>query len=123
MARPSEKPGNLVDLISDYIKSTQENSELPSIAGLAVFIGFAKSTVYKWAEEDSEFSDALGSVSTLQEHNLINKSLNGEWNSAISKLLLHNHGYSDRSEQKHSGDQDNPIIHKVERVIVKNTKN
>lgn len=47
---------------------------------------------------------------------LIQKGLKGEWNSNIVKLMLHNHGFSDKTI--HSGDQDNPIFQKIERVIV-----
>ncbi|MEN7471298.1 terminase small subunit, partial [Providencia stuartii] len=41
------------------------------------------------------------SIKTLQENRLINKGLIGEFNPTITKLMLANHGYSEKQEVDH----------------------
>jgi hypothetical protein len=72
--------------------------KLPSIEGLARYLGVARSTVYEWEKIHSEFSDILEQVKQEQAERLINNGLSGDYNSTISKLILTKHGYSDKSE-------------------------
>lgn len=71
---------------------------IPSVAGLALYLNVARSTVYLWADEFPEFSDTLERILTSQEVKALNNGLSGDFNSAITKLVLHNHGYSDKAE-------------------------
>lgn len=71
---------------------------LPSVAGLSIYLGVARSTVYLWAEKHKEFSDILETILAEQEKRLIENGLSGTYNSNIAKLALGKHGYSDRQE-------------------------
>ena len=76
----------------------KEQTFLPTVAGLAVQMGVARSTVYLWAEEHPEFSDILELLLSQQESQLIQNSLVGMYNAPITKLLLTKHGYKDRAD-------------------------
>ena len=71
---------------------------VPSVAGLCVYLDELRSTLYSWAEkkECKEFSDTLEKIQRKQEQLLLNGGLTGETNSTITKLMLCNHGYSDK---------------------------
>ena len=74
-------------------------TNIPSIAGLAIYLDLSKDTIYAWAREYPEFSYALEKVSRLQEQKLINGSVAGTYNSTISKLIMSsNHGYKEKSD-------------------------
>ncbi|WP_392552714.1 terminase small subunit [Orbus wheelerorum] len=77
----------------------KENGGLiPSISGLSLYIGCSRSSLYNYAHESEEFSDLLETVKAIQENELINKGLSGEFNATITKLMLANHGYSDKQQ-------------------------
>lgn len=78
-----------------YLKDCIDNNRVPSAARLAVGLDVSKSTLYKWAETDDEFSDTLAKLQSIQEATLIDGSLENKLNPTISKLMLANHGYSD----------------------------
>lgn len=74
--------------------------EIPSHLGLADYLEICIRTIYYWAEDEHKkaFLHTLGRILTRQGKVLINKGLNGEFNSNIAKLMLANHGYKDKSE-------------------------
>lgn len=75
-------------------------TNIPSIAGLAIYFNVSKSTLYEWAKEYPEFSDSLDKVLRFQEHKLLNGGVSGTYNSTISKLILSsNHGYKEKTEE------------------------
>ena len=82
----------------EYIRDCLEVGEVPIAAQLAVLLDVSKSTLYKWAEDDVEFSDTLAKIQTLQEATLVKGSLNNRLNPTISKLMLANHGYKERQD-------------------------
>ena len=85
-----------------YIETyTDEGDIIPSVAGLAIKLGVARSTVYLWAETHAEFSDILGGLLAMQERILINGGLSNRLNSTIVKLVLGKHDYGDRQEIDH----------------------
>lgn len=71
---------------------------LPSIEGLARFLGIARSTIYEWEKEHKEFSDILEDIKTEQAQRLLNNGLSGDYNSTIAKLILTKHNYTDKTE-------------------------
>jgi len=73
---------------------------IPSATGLAVFLGIARSTIYKWAEIEPKFSDTLDEILSNQELDALDGGLNGDFNPAISKLVLANHGYREKQESE-----------------------
>ena len=86
---------------------TKVKVNLPTIEGLAKFLGVDKSSLYEWAEKYPEFSHALENVRIEQHDRLIDKGLSGDYNSTIAKLVLSsNHNYREKTEEerKHSGE-------------------
>lgn len=83
-----------------------DGDEVPTIAGLACLLGVAKSTIYKWGDEDKEFSDTLDALQAKQEQVLISKGLNSSFNSTITKLMLANHGYSEKTQVEHGSSSE-----------------
>ncbi len=102
--RPTKYDDKMLLKARDYIDSYEptEKHPIPMIASLAKHLGVAKSTVYLWAEDDNkaEFSDVLEQIMEEQEQYLIAGGLTGVFNSAITKLGLTKHGYTDKVESK-----------------------
>lgn len=118
--RPSKMPDDLIKKSLAYIKQCEDDLEevvkqtredgtvitttkelkvnLPSLAGLAVWLDVSRDTVYEWQQSKIEFSDICSKILTLQEMILINKALAGVYNSNITKLLLTKHGYTDKTD-------------------------
>lgn len=71
---------------------------VPIVAGLVGELGVVKSTIYKWAEEHKDFSDTLQLLQAKQERLLAGGALEGNLQATIAKLMLANHGYSDKQE-------------------------
>jgi hypothetical protein len=102
--------------VDDYEK---HDHPFPSAVGLCDVIKIGKSTLYDWAGHDEKgFSDILAAINTKQELININKGVTGEFNSAIVKLLLGKHGYSDKAENTIVGDPDKPVTHTIEVIEV-----
>lgn len=72
---------------------------IPSLAGLACYMGKTRETIYAWRDADKNFSDIVLSILAMQERQLLNGGLSGDYNATISKLVLSKHGYSDKVEQ------------------------
>jgi hypothetical protein len=101
MANRVGRPTLLTDeLISKAYRYIEECPDIvPSVVGLCVCIGVAKTTIYRWIEEDClEFKDILGAISELQELKLITGGLTSEFNPTITKMMMTKHGYSDKLE-------------------------
>ncbi len=72
---------------------------IPTVEGLALYLGVNKTTLYEWESKHEEFSNALGKLKAKQAKQLINKGLSGDYNPTIAKLILSsNHGYKEKSE-------------------------
>jgi len=98
--RPSEYSQEIVDKAKHYIENYEEFGDaVPSVVGMCRAINRGKSTIYDWAkDDDKEFSDILAQINELQELVTFNKSLTGEYNATIAKLLLGKHGYHDKQD-------------------------
>lgn len=77
----------------------QQGDAIPSVAGLACWLGISKASAYNYGEQDAEFLDTLNAIQAKQETVTLNKGIVGEFNSTIAKLVLANHGYSDKVQQ------------------------
>lgn len=98
---PSTYDQDLIDKAKDYLENFAEYEQLvPTVAGLSLHVGKHRSTVYEWANDADkpELSDILCQLMAKQEILLVNKGLSGEFNSAIDKMMLTKHGYSDKQE-------------------------
>ncbi len=108
MGRPSLFNQEMIERAQEYVwffqqpKSAEEMENdvevIPSVAGLALYLGVARSTLYEWGKQNKDFSDTLASLQDVQEVSLLNGGLRGRFNAQISKLALANHGYSDKQE-------------------------
>lgn len=109
MPRQTEYDPKVIEKVEDYLESCVDKKvegmgltvQLPSIEGLAVFLDVARSTLYKWAEDQPAFSDSLEKVLAEQAKRLQNSGLSGHYNSTITKLLMVQHGYRDAAEVNH----------------------
>lgn len=102
IGRPSEL-AECLDKAKNYLLGDYKTvgDIVPSVAGLACYLGKHKSTMYSYAEQSQAFSDTLAAIKTLQENRLINGGLNGSFNSTITKLMLANHGYREKQDIDH----------------------
>ena len=118
MARPTKLTKEITEKAATYVNETKQGGlyfgDLPTVAGLSIFVDVSRDSLYEWAKLDTplghQFSDTMERIGAEQEYKLIGKSLKGEYNAAISKLLLGNHGYSDRSVVNEKSDQTVTVI-------------
>ena len=82
--------------------------KLPTIEGLAVYLGVSRDTIYEWENVHEEFSDILASLRAEQADKLINNGLSGDYNPTIAKVLLTKHGYREGIEQ--TGKDGEPLM-------------
>ncbi|GKX40439.1 hypothetical protein SOASR014_41780 [Pectobacterium carotovorum subsp. carotovorum] len=103
VGRPSKFADSLAKA-KEYLMGGYEavGDVVPSVAGLACYLGISRSTAQEYAKEDKEFSGTLEAIKTMQENKLINKGLTGDFNPTITKLMLANHGYSEKQEVDHT---------------------
>ena len=104
--RPSKYTPELQEAADYYAANYREfDDEVPSLVGLADALDIHTSTVHDWANHDDKpnFSDTLDKISRVQHRVALSKGLRGDFNAAITKLLLHNHGYSDKSDHALTG--------------------
>lgn len=81
--------------------------KLPTMGGLAVFLGVSRGLIYEWEKTYPEFLRVLEQMRAEQEDRLLNNGLSGDYNSTISKLVLSKHGYREGFE--HGGLDGGPI--------------
>ena len=101
MGRPTKLTDALKQKAVDYLASEgwkDDGQAVPSHVGLCKVIGIARSTLYKWADEDDDISDITECCNELQENALLNGGLNGTFNATICKLIMGKHGYHEKSE-------------------------
>lgn len=104
MARPTKYTPKIQEQADAYADGgfLSCGDVVPSRAGLALELRVSRETLSNWAEVHPEFLGTLERLSWLQERISLNGGLKGELNSTIVKLLLANHGYSDRQEIDHT---------------------
>lgn len=72
--------------------------KIPTIEGLAYYLGTSRDILYDWESKDVEFSYIMEDLRSKQADSLINKGLSGDYNPTIAKVLLTKHGYRDGTE-------------------------
>lgn len=76
-----------------------EAADLPQFTAFAKKIGVSRSTLFKWAREFEEFSNAYSIAKELQEELIVNNALKNRYNPYFSQFLLKNsHGWKDKTE-------------------------
>lgn len=107
IGRPSLLDEELLEKAKHYMIEGYKEIEniVPSVAGLCCYLGVSKSAVYVWSEKSeanlndpirAEFMDTLDAIQAKQEMLLINGGLSQSFSGTITKLMLANHGYSDK---------------------------
>ena len=119
VGRPSKYNADLLKQAENYMLGgwKEVNDTIPSLAGLACYLGLSRETVNAWSNEKPEFSDITRGILALQERELINRGLLKEFDSGISKLVLGKHGYSDKQQiDQNNNDSDTVKTLRVEFV-------
>lgn len=99
--RPTKYNQAILNDSNHYLENFEENGDvIPSIEGLSEHLEIARSTIYDWQKQEGkeEFSDILEKILAKQARILMNSGLKGDFNSAIVKLALGKHGYSDKTD-------------------------
>lgn len=112
LGRPSKYTPELLEAANDYlVNHLNDGDPVPTIAGLAIVLGVRRETLHVWAKEEGkeEFSNTLEQIMAKQERGLVNGGLTGDLNPTIVKLMLANHGYSEKSDVNLGGQGDNPV--------------
>lgn len=113
--RPTKYNATMLKKAQEYL--TGYDGPIPSVAGLSLFLGVSKSTVYLWAQDNKQFSDALDDIKSRQEVLLLQGGLTNVYNATIAKLIMAtNHGYSDKQQTELSGPGGEQITFKVKFV-------
>lgn len=103
MTRKQGRPALYSDLMHlrsmvylyDY---SSQGDLIPSVAGLAVWLSVARSTIYEWAKTHGAFSDTLESILAEQNRLALNGGITRDWSGPICKLVLSNHGMIERKQ-------------------------
>lgn len=94
-------------IADEYLeKYEEEGAAMPSISGLAVKLGVTRQTLYNWSEQFETFGAYHDRLMATQENVLWDKGLRNEYNAALVKLALGNHGHKEKIEE--SGDPNAP---------------
>jgi DNA-packaging protein gp3 len=99
MARPTKYNEDVLEKAKDYLESYRDYGDIiPSIEGLALHLDLSRTALYDWKthEDKAEFSYILEKILTKQQNELLKNGLIGDFNSAITKLALGKHGFSDK---------------------------
>lgn len=111
------------DEVIEYHKTRGEKSDsydrlvnvrIPTVEGLAVYLGVSRDTIYEWERVHPEFSDTLETLRSEQADRLLNGGLSGTYNSTIAKVLLTKHGYREGIDTTTNGkDLPTPLLANV----------
>jgi hypothetical protein len=99
--RPTKYTRELLDKCYTYIAEWRTLGDMiPSQIALQEYIDISNACLNDWKNdpEKEEFSRILDKINRLQQHELINKGLSGDFNSNITKLVLGKHGFHDKQE-------------------------
>lgn len=105
--------------VGEYIDNCIGAEEVPTTAGLSLYIGVNKDTIVEWSKTHDDFSVSYKFMMAFQEDDVWQNALHGKYNSNIAKLMLHNHGYSDKSEIKSQVKQETKTEVSVDDRIAK----
>jgi hypothetical protein len=101
MGRPTKYSDEIHEKALQYIDGgwREKGHNHPSLVGFARSIKVSKQTLYNWGEKHPEFLDTLDELQAEQEFTVLDNALTGDYVAPISKLVLSNHGYSDKVQQ------------------------
>lgn len=115
--RPTKYNAEILAKANDYLNTYTR--VIPSVEDLSLTLDVAMSTIHKWAKEHPEFSGTLERIKKEQMVKALDGGLMGDYNSTIAKLVLHNHGMTDKVEQDNiSSDKSMSPVSKIELVAL-----
>lgn len=119
VGRPS-KLGECLVKAKEYLEGGYEQvgEVIPNIAGLACYLAVSRSRVYEYKDKSEEFKDTFEAILALQESKLINKGLSGDFNPTITKLMLANHGYSEKVQQELTGKDGKDLLPPALNIVI-----
>lgn len=91
----------------------------PTMAGLARQLRVVRRTLYLWREKSPAFAEVCERLQDSQEFSLINGGLGNKLNANIVKLMLANHGYSDKQAIDHTSSDRTMSPKDVDQGVVK----
>lgn len=97
VGRPTKYNDALQAEADRYLMDWADFDVVPSRVGLCCFLGISKQTSFTFEKEYPNFLATLQAVEAMQERTALNGGLSGGFNSTITKLVLANHGYHDKS--------------------------
>jgi hypothetical protein len=77
--------------INEYLSQCgKEQTQLPSVEGLAIYLNVNRDSVFEWAKRYPQFSDYLKRIADLQKEQLMNDGMYGgkEVNASMAIFLL-----------------------------------
>jgi hypothetical protein len=110
VGRPTKYSPEIISNSLDYLKSfdfkdgqlrNRNNEYIPTLAGLALWLGISRDTVHDWLrqEKKKEFSYIVSMIKTRQEQLLVNGGVGGDYNPSITKLILNaKHDYVEKNQ-------------------------
>ena len=103
--RPTKYADDTIERANEYISNPGAYGDVvPIRAGLAEHLGVSVSTLQNWGAEYPDFLVTLERLQSMQERMLVNGALQNDMNASIAKLMLANHGYSDKQRVEHEGE-------------------
>lgn len=104
--------------IEEYLEQCgREQTKLPSVEGLALYLDVNTSTVFQWAKDYPEFSKYLKKIAETQKEQLMTDGMYGgkEVNAGMAIFLLKAiHGMKDGEGQVNVQVNVKPILGKLE---------
>ncbi len=96
--RPTDYNDKTISKAEKYLSDCPD--ALPSVVGLAIYLEVTTKTIYNWSKVEGreKFLHTLEKIQDAQHKMALNKGITGAFNSTITKLVLANHGYHEKTE-------------------------
>ena len=111
--RPTDYSPATLSKVEEYIGTCgREQTSLPTLEGLAIYLGVHTDTIQEWKKVHDEFSVACKKIDEKQKQQLIDDGLYGgkEVNSSMAIFLLKaNHGMIETEKKILSNDKESPV--------------
>lgn len=104
MGRPTKYNEELQAKADYYVENHREFDDLvPSMAGLCCMLKISRGLAFVWRDQHPDFAETLEDINARQHKMLITGGLSSNMNPTITKLMMSNHGYSEKQAVEHSG--------------------
>lgn len=118
VGRPSEYTPEAINVLNEYLQfAIPENMKIPTVEGLALKLGINKTTLYRWAENNEEFRNALDELKMRQKESLTDIGIFGgkEINATIVGLLLKvNHDMIEKTAVENTIIMPKPLLNELD---------